>query len=51
MKVCLVIDLTMGSNWAVMRPPMFATRYDSLLLSFIPGTKYRIVLKNWDRIK
>ena len=40
MKFCLAIDLAIGGNWDVIWPPMFATRYDSLLLLFIPGSKY-----------
>ena len=40
MEFCLVIDLTMGGTVAVVRPPMFATRYVSLHLPFIPGSKY-----------
>ena len=27
MELCLVINLTIGGNWAVTRPPMIATRY------------------------
>ena len=27
MEFCLVINLTMGGNWAVIWPPIIATRY------------------------
>ena len=40
MEFCLVIDLTVGGNWAVIRPPRFATRCDSLKLPFTSGSKY-----------
>ena len=40
MEICLVINLTLGGNRAVAWPPIIATRYVSLLLPQIPGSKY-----------
>ena len=34
MKLCLVINLTKGGNWAIPRPPIFATGYFRFATSF-----------------
>ena len=39
-ELCLVIYLTKGGNWAITMSQIFATGYVSLLLPFIPGSKY-----------
>ena len=34
MELCLVINLTKGGNWAISRPPIFATGYVSFAATF-----------------
>ena len=34
MELCLVINLTKGGNWAISRPPIFATGYVSFSNTF-----------------
>ena len=43
-EICLVIKLTLDGIWAVTWPPIIATRYVSLQLPQIPGSKYLQVL-------
>ena len=35
MELCLVINLIKDCNWAITRPPIFATRYVSFATIFI----------------
>ena len=37
MKLCFVINLTKDGNWAITRPPIFATRNVILLCSHSPN--------------
>ena len=35
MELCLLINLTKGSNWAIARLPIFAARYVSFATTFL----------------
>ena len=49
-EFCLVLTMTTVSasgKWAVMWPPVFATRYVSLLPTSAPGSKYHCAGRNY----
>ena len=35
MELCFVINLTKGGNWAITRPPIFATGYVRFATTFL----------------
>ena len=37
MEFCFVINLTKDGNWAITRPPIFATGYVSFATTFLPA--------------
>ena len=46
LELCFVINLTKDGNWAITRPPIFATGYVSFTANFfIPGSKYLLPAK------